>query len=109
MGGQGELFLENAKESFENAKKVVQDTLNSEHKIEDEYIEEKKVEEVAKKPSQFIGDPIKLLVQKEKKEVPDDEADKKEEVKKEGGEEPMIEDVTDEIEDVTDKIKEATN
>jgi len=59
--GQGELFLKNVMESFENAKKVVQDTQNSEHKIKDEYIEEKKVEEVAKKPSQFIGDQSNFL------------------------------------------------
>merc|ERR1711887_389470 len=54
-----------------------------------EFIEEKKVKEVVKKHSQFIGYPIKMLCQKEReKEVSDDEAEPEEPKE---GEEPKIE------------------
>lgn len=79
-----------------------------------EFCEDRRIKEIVKKHSQFIGYPIKLYVQKERdKEISDDEDEtmKEDDVKKEenkdGGDEPKIEDVDEESEK-TDKKKKKT-
>jgi len=79
---------------------------------QEEYLDTKKLKEIVKKHSQFIGYPIKLHVPMEKDEevtddeAEDEEADKNDEDKKEEDDEdkPKIE----EIEEGDDKAKETT-
>ncbi|XP_044750642.1 heat shock protein 83 [Coccinella septempunctata] len=77
-----------------------------------DFLEEHKIKEIVKKHSQFIGYPIKLLVEKEReKELSEDEAEeeKKDEETTEDADKPKIEDVgEDEEEDKEKKKKKKT-
>mmetsp|Transcript_72578 Transcript_72578/g.100845 ORF Transcript_72578/g.100845 Transcript_72578/m.100845 type:complete len:719 (+) Transcript_72578:149-2305(+) len=83
-----------------------------------EYLEERRIKDLVKKHSEFIGFNISLLTEKtEEKEVTDDEEEEEdEEENEEGGDDedkPKIEDVTEEDEDKekkkkTKKVKEVT-
>jgi len=82
-----------------------------------DYLDTKKIKEIVKKHSQFIGYPIMLHVEKEKDEEVEGEDDDEDEQKKEGESEEKIEEIDTEkkeeedgpkIEDVTEDDAEAS-
>nr|UPQ64779.1 heat shock protein 83-like [Plectrocnemia conspersa] len=75
-----------------------------------DFLEESKIKEIVKKHSQFIGYPIKLLVEKEREtEMSDDEEEeKKEDGAEEDSSKPKVEDIGEDEEEEKSKKKKKT-
>merc|ERR1711981_971777 len=73
---------------------------------QEEYLEEKRIKDIVKKHSQFIGYPIHLHCEREKEEeVSDDEAEAEEEKKDDDENAPKIEEVNEDDEEKKKKLK----
>merc|ERR1711884_790732 len=76
-----------------------------------EFLEERRLKDLVKKHSEFIGFPIELYVEKSKEKEVTDSEDEEEEKKDEGkeGDEPKIEEVDEEKEKEAKKMKEVSH
>merc|ERR1711959_335258 len=79
-----------------------------------EYLEERKLKDLVKKHSEFIGFPIRLWIEKtEEKEVTDDDEDDEDDKDDDDDDAPTVEDVTDDKDEKkekkTKKIKEVSH
>merc|ERR1711981_1435628 len=98
-GGSFTIETDTSGEDIGRGTKIILDVKED----QEEYLDEKKLKEIVKKHSQFIGYPIYLHVEKEKEEeVSDDEDDADEEDKaaaEEDDDKPKIEEVTEDDEE----------